>query len=110
MKTINVFSLLILFMMIGTTSRAQMNVMTYNVRYANENDGENSWSQRKNRITNQIKFFEPDIFGVQEALLMQMEHFKENLQGYEYLGVDVKTDKNKENFQLFFIKRKSSGC
>lgn len=52
MKTINVFSLLILFMMIGTTSRAQMNVMTYNVRYANENDGENSWSQRKNRITN----------------------------------------------------------
>lgn len=90
--------------MIGTTSRAQMNVMTYNVRYANENDGENSWSQRKNRITNQIKFFEPDIFGVQEALLMQMEHFKENLQGYEYLGVGREDGQEQGEFSAIFYK------
>ena len=90
--------------MVGTTGWAQMNVMTYNIKYANENDGENSWSQRKDHITNQIKFYEPDIFGVQEALLVQLEHFKENLQGYKYLGVGRDDGKQKGEFSAIFYK------
>ena len=51
---------------------AQVKLMSYNIKYANENDGENSWSLRKDFLTNQIKFYEPDIFGVQEAVLEQL--------------------------------------
>ncbi len=64
----------------------EMKIMTYNIKYLNETDGENSWSNRKDHLTNQIKFYEPGIFGVQEAVKDQLEHFQDNLQGYAYLG------------------------
>lgn len=64
----------------------EMKVMTYNIKYLNETDGENSWSKRKDHLTNQIRFYEPGILGVQEAVKEQLEHLKNNLEGYEYLG------------------------
>ena len=68
-------------------SQAQMEIMSYNVRFANETDGENSWSRRKDYITSQLQFYEPDVMGVQEAVLEQLEDFKDHLEGYEYVGV-----------------------
>ncbi|MCG9970773.1 endonuclease/exonuclease/phosphatase family protein [Christiangramia crocea] len=70
----------------STMFSQEMEVMTYNIKYANENDGENSWSKRKDFITNQLKFYEPDIFGVQEAVIGQLTHFIAELDGYEYIG------------------------
>ena len=64
----------------------ELEVMSYNIKYANENDGENSWSNRKDFITNQLKFYEPDILGVQEAVLDQLKHFTGELAGYDFLG------------------------
>jgi mRNA deadenylase 3'-5' endonuclease subunit Ccr4 len=32
----------------------------------------NAWSQRKNFFTAQLQFYEPDIFGIQEALPNQI--------------------------------------
>ncbi|GGG23486.1 endonuclease [Christiangramia forsetii] len=61
--------------------------MTYNIKYANENDGENSWSQRKEWITDQIQFYEPDVLGVQEAVKSQLDFFTENINNYKVLGV-----------------------
>ncbi len=65
----------------------EIGVMTYNIKYANENDGENSWSKRKDWITKQIRFYEPDVLGVQEALKSQLDHFTDNTAGYKMLGV-----------------------
>ncbi len=65
----------------------EIGVMTYNIKYANENDGENSWSKRKDWITKQIRFYEPDVLGVQEALKSQLDHFTDNTAGYKVLGV-----------------------
>lgn len=78
--------------------------MSYNIRYANENDGENSWSKRKEFITNQLKFYEPVIFGVQEAVLEQLEHFKENLENYNYVGVGRDDGKVAGEFSAIFYK------
>jgi endonuclease/exonuclease/phosphatase family metal-dependent hydrolase len=82
--------------------QAQMDVMSYNIRYANENDGENSWSLRKDYITNQIKYYEPDILGVQEAVLEQLEYFKEHLEGYKYVGVGRDDGKLKGEYSAIF--------
>lgn len=80
-------SLLLLFaLMFSLNGMAQLNLMTYNIKYANETDGENSWSKRKDFITNQLKFYEPDIFGVQEAVFDQLTHFTAELNGYDYIG------------------------
>lgn len=84
------------------SSTAQIEIMSYNVRYANENDGENSWSLRKDYITNQIRFYEPDIFGVQEAVLEQLEYFKDNLESYNYVGVGRDDGKTKGEFSAIF--------
>lgn len=82
----SIFVFLLLFVQIALYSQ-EMELMTYNIKYANENDGENSWSKRKDFITNQLKFYEPDIFGVQEAVLSQLEHFTAELSGYDFIGI-----------------------
>ena len=87
MKKITLLPTLVMLLILEFTASAQTTVMSYNIRYANENDGENSWSNRKDFLTNQIKFYEPDIMGVQEALFNQLEYLDEHLRGYEYLGV-----------------------
>lgn len=81
---------------------AQIDVMSYNVRYATENDGENSWSKRKDYITTQIKYYEPDVMGVQEAVLEQLEYFQQNLNGYEYIGAGRDDGKTKGEFSAIF--------
>lgn len=83
-------------------ANAQMEVMSYNVRYPNEIDGENSWSHRKDYISNQIRFYEPDFFGVQEAVHEQLEFFKNKLEKYKYIGVGRDDGKNAGEFSAIF--------
>ncbi|HKJ49478.1 MAG TPA: endonuclease/exonuclease/phosphatase family protein, partial [Christiangramia sp.] len=92
--------LLLLFMQINIYSQ-EMNIMTYNIKYANENDGDNSWSNRKDWITDQIKFYEPDILGVQEAVYSQIEHFTDNMTRYKFVGVG-REGENKGEFSAIF--------
>ena len=101
MKKILIISLLLVSGMIGAQ---EISVMSYNIKYANENDGINSWSNRKEFITNQMKFYEPDIFGVQEAVHEQMIHFKENLSGYDFVGVGREDGKQKGEYSAIFYK------
>lgn len=82
-----------------------MEVMSYNIKFANETDGENSWSKRKEHLTNQIKFYEPDIFGVQEALVSQLKHFKSKMDSYEYVGVGRDDGKEAGEFSAIFYDR-----
>lgn len=83
---------------------AQLKVMSYNIKYANENDGENSWSKRKDYLASQIHFYEPHIFGVQEALHGQLEFLKEKLPGYEYFGKGRDDGAQKGEFSAIFYK------
>ncbi|MCM4158205.1 endonuclease/exonuclease/phosphatase family protein [Christiangramia antarctica] len=83
----------------------EMKMMTYNIKYANENDGENSWSHRKEFITNQLKFYEPDIFGVQEALESQLDHFTSELNTYDFVGVGREDGKKKGEFSAILYKK-----
>lgn len=81
---------------------AQLEIMSYNIRYLNETDGENSWSLRKDYLANQIKFYEPDIFGVQEAVHLQLEFLQEKLPGYKYVGVGRDDGKKAGEFSAIF--------
>ena len=63
-----------------------LQVMSYNIKYATEEDGENSWSQRKNRLIALLKKYEPDVFGVQEAKLEQLQYINQELDHYAYVG------------------------
>ena len=62
-------------------------LMTYNLRYDNPADGENSWNKRKSGLVSQLKFHEPAIFGTQEGLAHQLAYIDSSLAGYTYTGV-----------------------
>ncbi|MCM4159700.1 endonuclease/exonuclease/phosphatase family protein [Antarcticibacterium flavum] len=89
-------------LLISFAAPAQVNVMTYNIKYATENDGENSWSKRKDHLTNQLKFYHPDIMGVQEALHGQLEHIKEHVADYQYVGAARDDGKTKGEYSAVF--------
>ena len=63
-----------------------LKVMTYNIRLDVESDGENNWTNRKDFFTSQIQFYEPDIFGVQEAKPNQVIDIVTALSQYSYKG------------------------
>jgi len=64
-----------------------MTVMTYNIKLDYPKEGENSWTTRKPFFINQLQFYEPDIFGVQEAMPNQMKDIDSLLVNYNYVGV-----------------------
>jgi endonuclease/exonuclease/phosphatase family metal-dependent hydrolase len=85
--------------------QAQLQVMSYNIKYANENDGENSWSNRKDDLAAQLRFYEPHIFGVQEALQSQLEFLKKELDDeYEFFGKGRDDGGQKGEFSALFFK------
>ncbi|WP_291104958.1 MULTISPECIES: endonuclease/exonuclease/phosphatase family protein [unclassified Flavobacterium] len=64
-----------------------LKVMTYNIRLDVAVDGENDWTHRKDFFTSQIQFYEPDIFGVQEATPNQVTDIATALSHYSYIGI-----------------------
>ena len=94
------------FFLPDTVNEQEIKVMTYNIKYANENDGENSWSKRKDWITDQIRFYEPDILGVQEAMESQLDHFSDNIDCYKVLGVGREGEDKGEFSAIFSIEMK----
>ena len=67
--------LIVLIALVSCSSEMEsLNIMTYNIRYDNPNDGENQWSNRKEFLSNQIAYNEVDIFGIKEGLQHQGLH------------------------------------
>lgn len=60
---------------------------TYNIRYGTANDGENSWSNRRDLCIEVLRALDADIVGVQEALDFQLDEMRGMLPGYVQVGV-----------------------
>lgn len=65
----------------------ELNVMTFNMRYDNPEDGENNWRFRRERVARAIEMNRADVFGAQELLLNQLNDLKGLLPGYAEVGV-----------------------
>ena len=62
-------------------------VMTYNIRWANPNDGVNYWENRKERVYELVRDHDPDIIGMQEVVLGQLNDIRSNFPEYDWVGV-----------------------
>jgi endonuclease/exonuclease/phosphatase family metal-dependent hydrolase len=80
-------------------------VMTYNIRYDNPNDGENKWSKRKVFLTDQIAYNQPDIFGIQEGLQHQVQYLDSIFGGYNYIGIGRDDGKAKGEYSAIFYQK-----
>lgn len=81
-----------------------IDIMTYNIRYDNPKDGENNWHFRKAFLTNQLNYYEPEIFGIQEGLEHQVKYIDSCLSNYEYIGIDRDSNSAGEYSAIFYNK------
>jgi endonuclease/exonuclease/phosphatase family metal-dependent hydrolase len=65
----------------------ELSVLTFNIRYDNPGDGDSAWPKRADWVTKTIAELDPDVFGLQEALLHQIEHIAAGLPEYRWIGV-----------------------
>ena len=54
----------------------ELDVMSYNIRYASPNDGPNLWENRKSTITKFLIDENPDFAGLQEVTFSQLSFFQ----------------------------------
>lgn len=98
---------LILILVPATLFSQQMNIITFNIRYNTPNDGVNAWPNRIEMVTGLLKFHDPDFFGLQEALIGQIEDIQNNLTDFEWIGVGRDDgEKGGEFSPVFFNKTK----
>ncbi|MGS2725275.1 endonuclease/exonuclease/phosphatase family protein [Psychroserpens sp. BH13MA-6] len=90
---------------VSTISMAQTyKIMSYNIKLDYPKKGENSWTNRKNFLTNQIKFHEPDVLGVQEAMPNQMTDLDSLLVTYSFVGVGRDDGNDEGEYSALFYK------
>ena len=83
-----------------------INVISYNIRYANTADGENAWEHRKENVKALLRFYDADIVGVQEALADQFDYLKAN-SIYDGVGVGREDGVRKSEFSgIYFNKER----
>lgn len=82
-----------------------ISLMTFNLRYSTPRDGENSWDNRKEFVADLIQYYEPHIFGVQEALDTQMQYLDQVLTEYTYVGVGRDDGEKKGEYSGVFYQK-----
>lgn len=79
-----------------------LKAMTFNLRLATGNDGENVWSKRKDFAIKIIRDELPDVLGVQEAQPVQVDELIEALPEYANVGVGRRPDGSDEFSAIYF--------
>ena len=81
-KLLTVALLFLVFILNAQT----VNVITYNIRFNNPNDGVNAWPNRSAMVIGLLRFHDTGIFGLQEALIGQINDIKEQLPQMNFVG------------------------
>jgi endonuclease/exonuclease/phosphatase family metal-dependent hydrolase len=86
-------------------AKADLVVMSFNVRYAAANDGENSWDRRKDLACDVVRRHGPDLVGLQEALRSQIDDLRAALPEYGEIGVAREDGKTKGEYSAILYRK-----
>lgn len=78
---------------ISGQQKCKLNVGSFNLRYDNEGDKDDSWVHRKDMAVSLVHFHDFDVFGIQEGLIHQV---KDLVKDGMYTFVGVGRDDGKE--------------
>jgi endonuclease/exonuclease/phosphatase family metal-dependent hydrolase len=67
--------------------RLDVRVLSFNLRYANAEDGENRWENRRELAFDVIHEYRPEVLAVQEALRSQLDDIRARFTGFDEVGV-----------------------
>ena len=70
-------------------NRPIVRVMTFNIRLSprEDFDGDNCWNNRREAVIRMIESSKPDLFGIQEGYIVQVNYMDENLPEFGRYGV-----------------------
>ncbi len=97
------------FLLLVVSARAQpvFTAITYNIRFDNPGDGDDAWPKRRDHLAAQLRFYAPDVFGIQEGLHRQLVYLDEQLPGYTRVGVGRDDGKEGGEYSaLYFLKKR----
>ena len=77
-----------LLLTVRASAQLPLGLMTFNIRTASIDDGENAWPNRKTLVAEVIEREAPDIVGLQEVVREQVDYLAATLKDYRWLGVD----------------------
>jgi endonuclease/exonuclease/phosphatase family metal-dependent hydrolase len=83
-----------------------LKIMTYNIRVDLAVDSDNDWSHRKDFFTSQIQFYQPDVFGIQEAAPNQVNDIASNLAQYSFVGIGREGVGKGESSTIFYNRER----
>ncbi len=89
------------------TGEQTLKVISYNIRVGSAPDGNNHWDKRKPATPAMISDRQPDIFGLQEALKMQLDYIEETCPDYDHVGVHRDDGKEKGEVMAIFWNTKT---
>jgi len=93
-------------MLLNSSLMAQtIKIATYNLRYANTTDVGNLWTERKHAVVDLIQYHQFELFGVQEAVKLQLEDLKNAMPVFDYYGVGRDDGKSAGEHSSIFYKR-----
>ncbi|MEI6183951.1 MAG: endonuclease/exonuclease/phosphatase family protein [Bacteroidota bacterium] len=77
-------------------------LMTYNIRLELASDGENDWNHRKLFFADQVKFYAPDIMGLQEAMPSQVNYLDTAIKYLKHVGIGREGVNKGEASSIFY--------
>jgi endonuclease/exonuclease/phosphatase family metal-dependent hydrolase len=87
-------------------SAQNIRIITYNIRYNNPGDGINAWPNRSQQVASLLEFHQADIFGLQEALIGQIQDIQKQLPHMKWVGVGRDDGKEAGEFSPLFYNSK----
>lgn len=90
------------FLMVFKSFGQDLNIMTYNIRYSILTDSRDNWDARKVKMVELFKNYQPDVFGIQEGMIHQLEYIKNQLPNYNFVGVGRADGRSTGEFNAIF--------
>lgn len=106
MKTFKILcSLLLLSTIVFAQQKgAPINIISYNIRYNNPDDGVNAWPNREQNVKALVKFHDADVLCVQEALPEQFDALLKK-SNFDVVGVGREDGKRKGEFSAVYFDK-----
>lgn len=95
------------FILICAVSGQQITSISYNIKNDYQKEGENNWTSRKEKMIELLNHYQPEVIGVQEALLNQVEYIDNNLSKFNYIGVGRDDGKQAGEYCAIYYNTKS---
>jgi endonuclease/exonuclease/phosphatase family metal-dependent hydrolase len=108
MKKLLLLLTVIILTQITFAQTENIKVMSYNIRcgFCEDSSNVNNWSNRKYLVAYLIKNHNPDLIGLQEAEMFQVNELVEMLDEYDWYGVSREDGKEKGESTAILYKKK----